>query len=97
MQSNCKEYEDANRLVKDEREAVAVHFHNLKDEMNKFRDSERARLTQLTLQSNKAIKELQRKKEKGEVWKALNGHPILDLRLRRSRSHRITPVSWLVG
>ena len=66
MVSNSKEYEERNRLIKEEREAVAVHFHNLKDEMNKFRELERARLTTLTLQSNASIKELKRKKEKGE-------------------------------
>lgn len=66
MVSNSKEHEERNRLVKEEKEAIGVHFHNLKDEMNKFREQERARLTTLTLQSNAAIKELKRKKEKGE-------------------------------
>lgn len=66
MVSNSKEYEERNRLIKEEKEAIGVQFHNLKDEMNKFREQERARLTTLTLQSNAAIKELGRKKEKGE-------------------------------
>ena len=66
MVSNSKEYDERNRLIKEEREAVAIHFHNLKDEMNKFREQERARLTTLTLQSNATVKELRRKKEKGE-------------------------------
>lgn len=66
MVSNAKEYEERNRIIKEEREAIAVHFRNLKDEMNKFREQDRARLTTLTLQSNAAIKELKRKKEKGE-------------------------------
>jgi len=66
MVSNSKEFEERNRIIKEEREAIAVHYHTLKNEMNKFRDQERSRLTKLTLQSNASIKELQRKKEKGE-------------------------------
>ncbi|KAK3751513.1 hypothetical protein QZH41_019090 [Actinostola sp. cb2023] len=49
-----------------QREVVGVQFHELKAEMNKMRDSERARLTQLTLKSNAAIKQLTSKLEKGE-------------------------------
>jgi len=66
MVSNSKEYEERNRLIREEKEAIGVKFHNLKDQMNKFREQERARLTTLTLQSNATIKELGRKKEKGE-------------------------------
>jgi len=66
MVANSKEYDEKNRIIKEEREGIAVQFHNLKHEMNKQREQERGRLTTLTLQSNKSIKELQRKKEKGE-------------------------------
>lgn len=66
MVSNAKEYEEKNRLIKEEKESIGILFHNLKDEMNKFREQERSRLTTLTLQSNATMKELQRKKEKGE-------------------------------
>ena len=34
------------------------HFQSLKGEMNKLRENERIKLTKLTLQSNKAIKDL---------------------------------------
>jgi len=66
MVANSKEYEEKNRIIKEEREGIASQFHHLKHQMNKQRDQERSRLTILTLQSNKSIKELQRKKEKGE-------------------------------
>lgn len=66
MSQNSRECEERNRILKEEREAIAVCFHQLKDQMNKFREQERARLTTMTLQSNATIKELKRKKETGE-------------------------------
>jgi hypothetical protein len=66
MSQNSRECEERNRILKEEREAIAVCFHQLKDQMNKFREQERSRLTTMTLQSNAAIKELKRKKETGE-------------------------------
>lgn len=66
MASNAKECDERNRLIKEQREVVATQFHELKAEMNKMRDLERSRLTQLTLQSNAAIKELKRTNDKGE-------------------------------
>lgn len=47
-----------------DREAVLAHFHELKQEMNSSREAERNSLTTLTLQSDAAMKELQKKKEK---------------------------------
>ena len=41
-----------------------AHFHELKQEMNISREAERNSLTTLTLQSDAAMKELQKKKEK---------------------------------
>jgi len=66
MAQNSRECEERNRILKEEREAIAARFHQLKDQMNKFREQDRARLTTMTLQSNAAIKELKRKKETGE-------------------------------
>ena len=40
-----------------------AHFHELKHEMNSSREAERSSLTTLTLQSDTAMKELQKKKE----------------------------------
>ncbi|XP_071946491.1 dynein regulatory complex subunit 2-like [Antedon mediterranea] len=66
MAQNSKESEERNRELRDQREVIAHHFHELKSQMNRFRENERARLTQLTLQSSAALKELQRKVDKGE-------------------------------
>ena len=43
---------------------MLAHFQDLKAQMNKLRDAERDKLTKLTLESNAAIKELKRQKEK---------------------------------
>ncbi|XP_002736497.1 dynein regulatory complex subunit 2-like [Saccoglossus kowalevskii] len=66
MAQNARESEERNRQLREEKEFISVHFQELKRQMNEFRGNERARLTKLTLQSNAAIKELQRKREKGE-------------------------------
>jgi hypothetical protein len=47
-----------------DREALLTHFHTLKQEMNICRAAERNSLTTLTLQSDAAIKELERKRDK---------------------------------
>lgn len=47
-----------------DREALLTHFRALKQEMNLCRESERCSLTKLTLQSDAAIKQLERKREK---------------------------------
>lgn len=47
-----------------DREAVLSHFHALKQEMNHCREVERSSLTKLTMQSDAAIKQLQKKREK---------------------------------
>ena len=47
-----------------ERERMLAHFQELKAQMNKVRDVEREKLTKVTLESNAAIKEIKRQKEK---------------------------------
>lgn len=66
MGANAKECEERNKFLKEERERMLAHFQELKAQMNKIRDCEREKLTKLTLESNAAIKELRRQKEKGE-------------------------------
>ncbi|XP_065055423.1 dynein regulatory complex subunit 2-like [Rhopilema esculentum] len=66
MSQNAKECEERNKDLKEEREAIASKFHELKNQMNRFRDQQRSRLTKLTLQSNSALQELDKKKEKGD-------------------------------
>jgi len=76
MSANAKECEERNKVLKEEDESVITaqdrekmqrHFHELKAEMNQVRDKERDKLTKLTLESNAAIKEVKRQKEKGEL------------------------------
>jgi uncharacterized protein YdcH (DUF465 family) len=43
---------------------MLAHFQDLKAQMNKLRERERDKLTKMTLESNAAIKELKRQKEK---------------------------------
>ncbi|XP_033628465.1 dynein regulatory complex subunit 2-like [Asterias rubens] len=66
MSQNSRESEDRNKDLREQREVIAEHFHELKNQMNRFRDNERSRLTKLTLESNAAIKELTRKTDSGE-------------------------------
>lgn len=67
MSANAKECEERNKVLKEEREKMQRHFHELKAEMNCVRDKERDKLTKLTLESNAAIKEIKRQQEKGEL------------------------------
>lgn len=66
MASNAKECEERNKMLKEEREKMLAHFQELKAQMNKVRDVEREKLTKVTLESNAAIKELKRQKDKSE-------------------------------
>eukprot|EP01137_Pigoraptor_chileana_P035014 Opistho-2@28421 len=61
MAGNATECEERNRGLKDEKDAIATHFQELKSRMNSYRDSERGRLTRLTLASNKAMKALKQR------------------------------------
>ena len=61
MSQNSRESEERNRDLREQREVIAQHFHELKSQMNNFRENERSRLTKLTLESNASIKEVKRK------------------------------------
>ncbi len=63
MSQNARESEERNRDLREQREVIGEHFHELKSQMNRFRENERGRLTKLTLNASAAIKELQRKVE----------------------------------
>ncbi|KAL5016348.1 hypothetical protein ScPMuIL_005937 [Solemya velum] len=67
MANNAKECEERNKQLKEEREGMLAHFQDLKAQMNRMRDLERDKLTKLTLESNAAIKELMRQKEKVQL------------------------------
>lgn len=64
MAANAKECEERNKQLKEEREKMLAHFQDLKAQMNKLRERERDKLTKMTLESNAAIKELKRQREK---------------------------------
>ncbi|KAK3085108.1 hypothetical protein FSP39_024493 [Pinctada imbricata] len=64
MSTNARECEERNKQLKEERERMLTHFQQLKAQMNKMRDGEREKLTKLTLESNNAIKSLNRRIEK---------------------------------
>lgn len=66
LAANAKECEERNKYLKEEREKMLAHFQDLKAQMNKIRDTEREKLTKLTLESSAALKELKRQKDKGE-------------------------------
>ncbi|KAK2173222.1 hypothetical protein NP493_892g03010 [Ridgeia piscesae] len=67
MASNSKEGDERNKQLREEREMMIAHFQGLKGEMNRLREIQRAQLTKLTLETNAAVKELQRKCRKGEM------------------------------
>ncbi|KAJ2997075.1 Dynein regulatory complex subunit 2 [Globomyces sp. JEL0801] len=66
MNNNAKDYEERNKALKEEKDAIQVQFQALKKRMNTFREQERQRLTDLTILSNGVIKTLRGKVDKAE-------------------------------
>ncbi|KAJ3323390.1 Dynein regulatory complex subunit 2 [Boothiomyces sp. JEL0866] len=66
MNNTAKDYEERNKALKEEKDAIQVQFQALKKRMNTFREEERHRLTELTLLSNSVIKALRVKVDKAE-------------------------------
>ncbi|KAI9089819.1 hypothetical protein DFS34DRAFT_383151 [Phlyctochytrium arcticum] len=66
LTTNSKEYEERNHVLREEKEAIQSHFQSLKRKMNAFREQERRKLTELTIVSNKVIKDLKSKVETAE-------------------------------
>ncbi|KND01614.1 uncharacterized protein SPPG_03412 [Spizellomyces punctatus DAOM BR117] len=66
LTNNSKEYEERNRALREEKEAIQSHFQSLKRKMNSFREEERRKLTELTIVSNRVIKDLESKIERAE-------------------------------
>jgi chromosome segregation ATPase len=67
MSNNAKEYEEKNAALKEEKDAIQTQFQALKKRMNTFRDQERKRLTELTILSNKVVKQLRSKVQHAEM------------------------------
>ncbi|WAR03826.1 DRC2-like protein [Mya arenaria] len=68
-EKSAKEIESQMRKLQriSDREKMLAHFQLMKAEMNKVRENERDKLTKVTLESNAAIKEVKRQKEKVEL------------------------------
>merc|ERR1719482_1067462 len=61
ISNNMKEAEARNKALKEEKEKVVGHYQELKSRMTGVRDAEDRRLTELTLNSRKAITDLTEK------------------------------------
>jgi phage-related minor tail protein len=64
MAANAKEWDERNRLLREEREVMQGHLRELKSQMNELHELERSRLAKLTMDSNAALKQLKKKIEK---------------------------------
>merc|ERR1711988_818254 len=64
--NNQRECEERNKALREEKEAIARHFQELKGRMNRFREQEGRRLQQLTINSEKAIQGLEKRMERVE-------------------------------
>ena len=62
---------------------MLAHFQELKAQMNKVREGERENLTKVTLESNAAIKELKRQKDKVSLthWLVKGSDRSCDIRI----------------
>ncbi|KAJ3021787.1 Dynein regulatory complex subunit 2 [Thoreauomyces humboldtii] len=66
LSSNAHDFDARTRALRQTKESIQAHFQNLKRKMNAFRDGERRKLTELTIVSNKVIKDLEKKVGKAE-------------------------------
>ncbi|KAI8803969.1 hypothetical protein BJ742DRAFT_742477 [Cladochytrium replicatum] len=66
MSNNARDYDERNRALREEKEAIQVHFQELKHRMNEFRDREHRKLTDLTVLSNRVLRDLKEKVERAE-------------------------------
>lgn len=64
MSNNVRECEIRNKALKEEKDAIAQHFQNLKSKMNKFREGQGKKLAEVTNIANETIKELNKKLKK---------------------------------
>ena len=66
ISANCRECEERNKLLREERESIGKHFAELKRRMNKFRGHEARFLSDLTTKIRKAMQELEAKQKQAE-------------------------------
>jgi hypothetical protein len=66
MATNVRECEERNRALKEEKDAVAAHFQELKGRMNRFREGQQRKLVALTKNVDSGLREIQHKVQKAE-------------------------------
>ncbi len=72
LTTNMRECEERNRALKEEKDAVAAHFQELKGKMNRFRETQQKRLVTLTKHVDCTLRELNQKVQKAEKILALS-------------------------
>lgn len=66
MATNVRECEERNRALKEEKDAVAAHFQELKGRMNRFREGQQRKLVTLTKQVDSGLRDISKKVTKAE-------------------------------
>ena len=66
MATNVRECEERNRALKEEKDAVAAHFQELKGRMNRFREGQQRKLVALTKHVDAGLRDISRKVQKAE-------------------------------
>jgi len=66
ISQNAKESQESNNSIRENRDVMNAHFHELKHQMKNIQDLMRKKLTKLTLDSNESINVLRKKSEKAE-------------------------------
>jgi hypothetical protein len=64
--ASSREFEDRNKNMKEEREALLMLFQDVKSQMNRLHSTERERLVKLTIMCDAALKDLKAKSAKCE-------------------------------
>eukprot|EP00163_Fabomonas_tropica_P007149 TRINITY_DN1680_c0_g1_i2.p1 TRINITY_DN1680_c0_g1~~TRINITY_DN1680_c0_g1_i2.p1 ORF type:complete len:511 (-),score=160.32 TRINITY_DN1680_c0_g1_i2:175-1707(-) len=67
MYNNMRECEERNKALKEEKDAIAKHFHDLKARMNAFRAGQAKRLAELTKNARGATGKLKERVKKAEA------------------------------
>ena len=66
MYNNIRECEERNKALREEKDAIAKHFQELKARMNNFRQNEAKRLAELTTNARGAVLSLTEKEKRAE-------------------------------
>lgn len=64
INQNASEAQEANNAIKENRDMMNKHFHELKHQMKQMQDVMKKKLTKLTVQSNSSIECLKQREEK---------------------------------